>query len=260
MGRLKYLVPNFFTALSLLLGFVSILITIEGFVQAENSIAFFGQSGPYVILASWVIVWCVLLDKLDGFAAKALNATSEFGAQFDSMADLVSFGVAPAMLAYGLIYTIGTEAFMQGRILLVICMGLYTLGAASRLARFNAIDMEELPDFFRGLPSTIAGAVITVTVILLYKYREMFSADAIMLVIEIALICCAVLMVSPLLLSKLKPRKSKLINIFQIINIVVAYVCGFGMLVPEYLFFLIALYLSVGFIYGLIKRREILGV
>lgn len=259
MNKVKYIVPNFFTALSLLLGFISILITCEGFVQAENTVSFFSHHGPYVILASWVIVWCVLLDKLDGFAAKALNATSAFGAQFDSMADLVSFGVAPAILAYGLAHAMGPEVFLRGRIILVLCMAFYALAAAVRLARFNAVDIEELPDFFRGLPSTIAGGFITMLVILLYKYRDLVGADGIIIALEIGLVACGVLMVSPLLLSKLKPRKSVFINIFQIINIVIAYVCGFGMLIPEYLFFLILLYLSVGFTYGLIKRSEILG-
>ncbi len=259
MGKLKYLVPNFFTALSLILGFISIMITSEGFLQMENSISFFNHSGPYAILASWIIVWCVLLDKLDGFAAKALNATSTFGAQFDSMADLVSFGVAPALLAYGLAHAMGSEVFMRSRILLAICMAIYVLAAAVRLARFNAVDIEELPDFFRGLPSTIAGGFITMLVILLYKYRDALGPDGIIIALEVGLVACGVLMVSPLLLSKLKPRKSMFINVFQIINIVIAYVCGFGMLIPEYLFFLILLYLSVGFTYGLIRRGEILG-
>jgi CDP-diacylglycerol--serine O-phosphatidyltransferase len=259
MNRLKYVVPNSFTALSLLFGFASILVTIEGFLQNGRNIAFFGNSAPHVILASWIIVWCVLLDKLDGFAAKALNATSGFGAQFDSMADLVSFGVAPGMLSYGLVYTLNGNHFPENRILLTVCIGLYVLATATRLARFNAVDIEELPDFFRGLPSTIAGSFITMMVILLFKYRELIGTESIIAVMEIGLVSCALLMVSPLLLSKLKPRKSSFINIFQIVNIIIAYVCGFGMLIPEYLFFLIVLYLSVGFTYGLVKRKGILG-
>ncbi len=259
MERLKYIVPNLFTAMSLMMGFASIIITIEGFLRSGTNITFFGHSAPHVILASWIIVWCVLLDKLDGFAAKALNATSAFGAQFDSMADLVSFGVAPGILTYGLLHTLGQEIFVEHRVVLVICIALFVLAAASRLARFNAIDIGELSDYFHGLPSTLAGAIITILVILLNAYQGMIGARTTIVVLEAALVICAFLMVSPLLLSKLKPRKSVLINIFQLINIVGAYVCGFGMLFPEYLFFLILLYLSVGFTYGLIKRGEILA-
>ena len=259
MERLKYIVPNFFTALSLLLGFFAILITSEGFISAGSTISFFGNSGPHVILASWLIVWCVLLDKLDGFAAKALNASSAFGAQFDSMADLVAFGVAPGMLAYGLAHAISPELFMEHRVILVICIALYVLATASRLARFNAIDMGELADYFHGLPSTIAGAFITLLIILLYNYRGTVGAEGLFVILEISLFTCALMMVSPLLLSKLKSRKSRIVNTFQLVNIAGAYICGFGMLFPEYLFTLILLYLAAGFTYGLVNRSEILA-
>ena len=82
MVKLRYTIPNSFTALSLLLGVGSIVT---------------GQLGN-LELAGWMIVWCGLLDVMDGLAARLLKATSDFGAEFDSMADLVSFGVAPGML------------------------------------------------------------------------------------------------------------------------------------------------------------------
>ena len=82
MIKLRYTIPNSFTALSLLLGVGSIVT---------------GQLGD-LELAGWMIVWCGLLDVLDGVAARLLKATSDFGAEFDSMADLVAFGVAPSML------------------------------------------------------------------------------------------------------------------------------------------------------------------
>ncbi len=259
MDRLKYIVPNSFTALSLLLGVVSIAVTCEGIIRQGQEISFFRHTAPHVILASWIIVWCVLLDKLDGFAAKALKATSAFGAQFDSMADLVSFGVAPGIISYGLVHALAPETFMEHRTLLVICIALYVLATAGRLARFNAVDIGELADFFHGLPSTIAGAFIILLVILLHAYRAALGTGTILVILEVCLVACALLMVSPLLLSKLKPRESRFVNIFQIVNIAGAYICGFGMLFPEYLFSLILLYLAVGFAYGIIKRKEILA-
>ena len=80
MNRLRYTIPNSFTSLSLLLGIASIVTSQIGELE----------------LAAWIIVWCGLLDVLDGLSARLLKATSDFGAEFDSMADLVSFGVAPA--------------------------------------------------------------------------------------------------------------------------------------------------------------------
>ena len=82
MNRLRYTIPNSFTSLSLLLGIASIVTSQIGELE----------------LAAWIIVWCGLLDVLDGLSARLLKATSDFGAEFDSMADLVSFGVAPAVL------------------------------------------------------------------------------------------------------------------------------------------------------------------
>ena len=79
---LRYTIPNSFTAMSLLLGVGSIVTSQLGELE----------------LAGWMIVWCGLLDVLDGVAARLLKATSTFGAEFDSMADLVAFGVAPAIL------------------------------------------------------------------------------------------------------------------------------------------------------------------
>ena len=82
---LRYTIPNSFTAASLLLGIASIVTTQLG-------------GREYLELAGWMIVWCGLLDTMDGVAARVLKATSSFGAEFDSMADLVAFGVAPAIL------------------------------------------------------------------------------------------------------------------------------------------------------------------
>ena len=79
---LRYGIPNSITAASLLLGLGSIVTGMFGNLE----------------LAGWMIVWCGLLDVMDGLAARLLKAESNFGAEFDSMADLVAFGVAPGML------------------------------------------------------------------------------------------------------------------------------------------------------------------
>ena len=80
----KYFVPNAFTALSMLFGLASMTMSAAGNFQ----------------LAAWMILWGVLLDKLDGTAARLMHASSEFGVQFDSFADFVVFGIAPAGLFY----------------------------------------------------------------------------------------------------------------------------------------------------------------
>ena len=122
MIRLRYTIPNSVTALSLLLGVSSIVTT---------------QLGD-LTLAAWIIVWCGLLDVLDGVAARMLKATSNFGAEFDSMADLVAFGVAPAVLVLNAGLQIGGVEYDSGQFwLLLIAVAVFVLAGAMRLARFN---------------------------------------------------------------------------------------------------------------------------
>jgi len=78
--QLRYLIPNGFTASSMALGITS------AYLSAHDQFT----------LAAWMITWGVLLDKLDGSAARLFNASSDFGVQFDSFADFVIFGIAPA--------------------------------------------------------------------------------------------------------------------------------------------------------------------
>ena len=99
---LRYTIPNSFTALSLLLGIASIVTTQLG-------------GRDYLELAAWMIVWCGLLDTVDGVAARVLKATSSFGAEFDSMADLVAFGVAPAILVLNAGVQIGGVEYDTGQ-------------------------------------------------------------------------------------------------------------------------------------------------
>ena len=84
VAHLRYLVPNSFTALSMLFGAYAIALASDGQFQ----------------LASWLVLWGVLLDKLDGTAARLCHATSEFGVQYDSFADFVVFGLAPAAILF----------------------------------------------------------------------------------------------------------------------------------------------------------------
>jgi CDP-diacylglycerol--serine O-phosphatidyltransferase len=117
---LRYTVPNSFTALSLLLGVASIVTTQLGDLQ----------------LAAWLIVWCGLLDVMDGVSARLLKATSSFGAEFDSMADLVSFGVAPAILVLNAGLQIGGVEYESGQFwVLLAAVAVFVLAGAMRKSR-----------------------------------------------------------------------------------------------------------------------------
>ena len=134
--RRRYLVPNAVTLANLFCGFLAIIYA-SSFRFEKAVIA---------------IVLAILLDGLDGRVARRLNATSKFGLEFDSFSDLVSFGVAPAMLIYH--WAFQQQADEWG----VFVTFVYAICAASRLARFN-IAPENLKGF-TGLPTPGAAAVV----------------------------------------------------------------------------------------------------
>ncbi len=138
-GPALAVVPNAVTSTSLLLGFAGIVAAADGHWH----------------LTAWAVVWCMLLDIADGTLARRLGAGTAIGAQLDSLADLVAFGVAPAMLVYrvsldGAPSPIHTVAVAGG------CAALL-LAAAYRLARFNAASAGTA---FTGLPAPIGALIL----------------------------------------------------------------------------------------------------
>lgn len=112
-------------------------------------------------LAALTIFAAMLMDSLDGALARSLHATSDFGGELDSLADVISFGVAPAILA-------GSLLPGAGRPFVWMVISIYPLAAAWRLARFNASGSagEEEHGPFEGLPSTAAGAAAAAATLL----------------------------------------------------------------------------------------------
>ncbi len=141
MNRQEIL-PNMCTAANLLLGVSAIA------AMLNNN---YKQSVILIVLAA-------VLDRVDGLLARRCNAVSSFGREFDSLADLVSFGVAPAILLY-------ITALVHNRSIAgLVCFALFTLCGAFRLARFNVIGCSP---HFLGIPITLAGALLAVLVILI---------------------------------------------------------------------------------------------
>lgn len=133
-----YLLPNLFTTAALFSGFYAIIASINGRFEA----------------AAVAVFVSMLLDGLDGRVARLTNTQSDFGAEYDSLADLVSFGLAPALIIYewslASLGKIGWSAAF-----------LYTVFAALRLARFNTQVGKVDKAYFQGLASPAAAAVIS---------------------------------------------------------------------------------------------------
>lgn len=240
MGVLRYTIPNSFTALSLLLGLASIATTQVGDLE----------------FAAWLVVWCGLLDTMDGVAARVLKATSSFGAEFDSMADLVSFGVAPAMLVFNLGLQYGGVNLDTGQfwVLLIAC-GVFVLAGAMRLARFNLSSDVPHGGWFTGIPITAAGGgLISSMVIVMIKYEEISTVLPLHLYLPVLMFILGILMVSRIRFPKATMRDNKLINAFQIVNIGLIFYCGIFRVYPEYLFGIGIFLLIAGTIAGRITR------
>lgn len=135
-----YVLPNLLTTASLFLGFLGIMWAIEGDFVAT----------------SWAILGSCVFDGLDGKVARMTNTTSEFGVQFDSLADLVAFGVSPAVM----VYLWQLQDF--GRLGLMAAF-LFIACGALRLARFNVTTKVISKKFFIGLPIPAAACVLAST-------------------------------------------------------------------------------------------------
>lgn len=133
---MRSLIPNALTALNLVLGVWAIINTIQG----------------NFIYAAWLVVAALVADGLDGRVARYFKVSSEFGKELDSLCDLVSFGVAPALMAY--VFLLKDFGMIGG----FIAAAFATCGAL-RLARFN-VNTTTVKGYFMGLPIPAAGCVI----------------------------------------------------------------------------------------------------
>ena len=143
-GRSIFLLPSLLTTGNLFCGFLSLLLTVQG-RYTDAAIAIFVA---------------MVMDLLDGRVARLMKATSQFGVEYDSLADVVSFCVAPGFLVFSFaLARLGRPAWFAA-FLFVIC-------GALRLARFNVYTGVADKRFFTGLSTPAAAAVICATVVLL---------------------------------------------------------------------------------------------
>ncbi|MEQ8205609.1 MAG: CDP-diacylglycerol--serine O-phosphatidyltransferase [Woeseia sp.] len=242
MSVLRYTIPNSFTAASLLLGLGSIVTSQLGHLE----------------LAGWMIVWCGLLDVLDGLAARLLKATSTFGAEFDSMADLVSFGVAPGMLVYQAGTRIGGVQFESNAYwVLLLSVGVFVLAGAMRLARFNLSTGKPSDGWFSGIPITAAGGgLISTIVILLAKHEDFAAVLPLHAYLPVLMFVLALAMISNIRFPKIRRRDNVLINAFQGFNFAATYYCGITRSYPEFLFAMALFILISGIIAGRLSQRS----
>jgi CDP-diacylglycerol--serine O-phosphatidyltransferase len=240
VARWRYVIPNALTSMSLVLGLGVIAVATEGNFE----------------LAGWLTVWCVLLDKLDGTAARLLGASSKFGAELDSLADLVVFGVAPAVTV--LLFTrseLELFAIWQGyQPLMYAMLALFVVCASLRLAKFNVL-VDSGPPVFFGLPTTFTGGILALLLIVGLQ-REL---DMLLQALPLIALAFGLLMVSNLVLPKIGHNTSRPVLAFQFLSVALCYVFGFMRILPEFLLGISLFFVSMGIGYGLLHRDELLS-
>jgi CDP-diacylglycerol--serine O-phosphatidyltransferase len=171
--RAAYALPTLFTAGNIFLGYISILRSFRGAMEAAAGT---GGASDHFAIAARAIGAAVVLDGIDGRIARMTNTTSDFGREMDSLADVISFGLAPAVLAFAwgvqfidptLAQNIRGQIFNAGYFIAF----LFLLCGAARLARFN-IQKNPIPKnpgrpdrkYFVGLPIPAAAALVAAVV------------------------------------------------------------------------------------------------
>ncbi len=155
----RYLAPNLITLSSMIFGLVSLWSS---------------SNGNYP-LAAWLIIYAVLTDRMDGLVARAVKGTSELGMQLDSFADFLNFGISPAFLVLSYLSSRPDLPYFDrastAHTLLFVACGAWTLCAVFRLARYNVLSDDQIPTkIFFGFPTTLAGGLLAIWMLLLLKY------------------------------------------------------------------------------------------
>jgi CDP-diacylglycerol--serine O-phosphatidyltransferase len=176
-----YLIPNLLTISGMFCGFYSIIKSFNG---------------EYYI-AALAIFFATLFDLVDGKIARLTNTTSQFGMEMDSLADLLSFGLAPAILVYFWALIPMKKIGWLIAFLLVIC-------GAMRLARSNVISKTSSDYFFIGLPITASAGFISSSVLAFYRYFPDLSINTFHPIAPIIVFFLSILMVSTVQYESLK--------------------------------------------------------
>lgn len=233
-----YILPNLFTTAALLCGFYSVLSSNE----------------RHFIPAAIFIFVAMVFDAFDGRVARMTGTTSDFGVQYDSLADLISFGIAPALLMYEwTLHLIAQEPLIPSRFGWLAAF-FYTACTALRLARFNTQVGVVDKKFFIGLPSPAAAGVIAGFVY--FSIRFNFAPSNMKFLSTVLLVCTGLMMVSSYKYFSGKSLKinGKLPFIYSVLPVLVL---GLIFIKPSLsLFILFSIYALHGIIYSLWNERE----
>lgn len=226
-----YLLPNLFTTLSLFSGFYAIIASTQGNFEAAYLAIFIGM----------------ICDSLDGRVARLTNTQTAFGAQYDSLSDLVSFGIAPAVLTYNwALHLLGKPGWLAAFV--------YSAAVALRLARFNTQLGSVDKRYFQGLPCPPAAGVVAAAIACCLDYQ--LDGQDFALAIAMLMVFLAAVMVSNIRYRSFKDLDFKNKVPFVTILALVMIIVGIAIAPPQVLFLGLFSYALAGPITTLSRLRE----
>jgi CDP-diacylglycerol--serine O-phosphatidyltransferase len=227
-----YLLPNLFTTAALFAAFYSVIAAVKGHYDT----------------AAMAIFIAMIADTLDGRVARMTNTQSAFGAEYDSLSDMVAFGIAPALLAY-------TWALSKLGKLGWLAAFLYVAATALRLARFNTQAHDQDKRYFQGIPSPAAAGAIAGTV-WMFDSNHFVSAFYIAVPLAMLAVLVAALMVSSIRYHSFKQIDLKGKVPFVVVVIPVLIISAIAMDPPEILFAIFIVYALSGPLMTLWQLRK----
>ncbi len=251
-----YLLPNLMTAGNLFCGFYATLSIVQGALHMNTSgltgpaMLDFGE--PYIKTAIWCILAACIFDLLDGRLARLGGTDSPFGREFDSLADVVSFGVAPALL-------VARVLLREFEMLGWIVASIYLLCGAMRLARFNCIAASGVPGAskdFKGIPiPAAAGLVASITLFVMWLTNDRIEHWLMKWILPPLLLFLSWMMFSSFKYPSFKNinwRTTRSVPKFLAIVVVIALTIRFYQWMPAVLFIS---YLLYGFLRPFLSRK-----
>ncbi len=242
-SNIKYLIPNSVTLASLCMGVAAIVMASRG--QLHHAL--------------WLAFLCMIFDKFDGALARKFNATSSFGVEMDSLADMVSFGVTPAVIVYTAVVRFSPHFSGDGHWIALAASLFWVITSALRLAKYNVIAQSgKFDQVFQGIPMPFAAALILAPLLVFIKYWAPGGYDPHLLdarvipsvaagngqhVFFTLLVPLTVLialgMVSPIKVPKLKVRKtSGWVRYYVVIHALFTYGLILSRMYPEILMYI----------------------
>ena len=248
-SRLKiYFLPNLLTAGNLFCGFVALTKIVEADPLSD------AYSGQIKLALAFILLACIF-DLLDGRAARLGGAESPFGREFDSLADLISFGVAPAFLVHRIVLR---DVFVRHPEIGWFIASIYLICGAFRLARFNVLSLQPggSGKDFLGFPIPSAAALVaSLTLLMMWIDEKDFPVGYLRYVLPVLMLFLSWMMVSHVRYPSFKSLDLRATRTFTKTLVAILFVGCVLVLREKILVFVLPAFFTLYLIYGFVRPR-----